>query len=1411
MAIIRKSRALSGIPLATVLSLMPFLSPDASAQVRFQVDTNGTLTTNLAAYYKLEDTTDFWRSNNLTNTNSVAFSAGKVGNAADFGAGNTNKYLSIGSNLGITGANAPMAMAGWVKFYSNPADGVNYTLLEQQNGTTNNRNFLWYANNAGTTQLIASRQATGSGGNEAVYNVDLNDSAWHFVIWNYDGSSLSLYLDGSQVATTPVLYGAGAAPAADEVDIGDFYDSGNSLHQHFASAEIDEVGFWAKNLSNQEIADLYNGGSGQTMVQTGVEPTPPSTYGGGGQTSQNGFTNEPINTATGNYFMSHADLVVPGKGLSFNFTRAYNSLDPYSGPIGAGWTHSFNVFLTASSSSVTVKEADGHTATFTPTSGGNYTASTPGVFDTLFQNADGTYTLTRKNQTHFNFTATGQLTTIVDRNGNSQTLTYNSSGSLASILDSSGRPFIFASDTNGRITSVSDPIGRIWQYTYDTNGNLVSVKDAAGGTTQYAYDTNHRMTSATDQRGVTFLQNTFDSNGRVINQRNARGFSTTLAYGSPAPGTTTFTDPLGNATQHVYDGNLRLIQAVDANGGVVSYAYDANNDRTSVTNQNGKNTNFTYDGNGNTTTITDPIGKLTAFTYDPNNNLLSATNPKGSATNFSFDANGNLITIKDALGDTTTFAYNGGLLSSKADARGNTTTFSYNSAGDLVKVVDALGNATSLAYDGVSRLISVTDAKGHTATSSYDSLSRIVSVTDALGDQTQFAYDAVNNVLKVIDANGNPTGYSYDFTNNLALVTDAVGNVTHYAYDANNNRTGVTNAKGNATLYGFDGLNRLNRITDPLSFVTSYQYDAVGNVLSTTDADGKTNQFSYDPLNRIIIIGYADGTNVAYSYDANGNRLSMADSHGATAYTYDALDRMTSVTQPGGKTVQYGYDPVGNRTLLTYPDGKTVSYAYDRLNRLTGATDWLGKRTNYSYDSVSNLLQTQYPNRAGITFAYDAANRLTQVVNSAFGIPLLGINYTLDRVGNRLSLTADGVKTAFAYDPLNELVSTQLGPVKTTWTYDQVGNRVTQVGPTGATAYAYDADDRLLSAGTASFTYDANGNRLTKTVGSNAQSFAYDAANRLVSVSGPGVNSTFGYDGDGNRVTQATMAGTYAYVNDINTPLPAVLSEQGPDGSLTYAYGMGLIEEYSAAFNYFYHFDGLGSVVALTDAHGLPAAAYAYDSWGNTLLAPPGALGERNKFRFTGEAIDPGTGLYYLRARYYDPSVGKFLVQDQSMGINSFPLTSNRYAYALNNPLNYSDPSGFSANAPGQQNSVQAVNVQLTASLASFLSDSNATTILQSLGKTALSAGLRFASTLIGLVQAKVQQLQLQAAINVPNLARRAVDYYETGAFTPMQSIRTALTDQNYGFSGLSADQLSQIEGLFNQDLREDGYTPASF
>ena len=184
----------------------------------------------------------------------------------------------------------------------------------------------------------------------------------------------------------------------------------------------------------------YQSGSGQVKINW--VPGSTTTLGPASQLSCNDFTSEPIDTATGNYYLSRTDLSLPGKGLSFNFTLTYNSLDSYAGPMGSGWTHSLNVFLIIAGGSVEVKEGDGHTASFISTGGGSYGTTTVGEFDTLAQNGDGSFTLMRKNRTKLNFSSTGSLTSVVDRNGNTQTLTYGS-GNLISVVDTAGRTVTF--------------------------------------------------------------------------------------------------------------------------------------------------------------------------------------------------------------------------------------------------------------------------------------------------------------------------------------------------------------------------------------------------------------------------------------------------------------------------------------------------------------------------------------------------------------------------------------------------------------------------------------------------------------------------------------------------------------------------------------------------------------------------------------------------------------------------------------------------------------------------------------------------------------------------------------------------------------------------------------------------------
>jgi RHS repeat-associated protein len=364
---------------------------------------------------------------------------------------------------------------------------------------------------------------------------------------------------------------------------------------------------------------------------------------------------------------------------------------------------------------------------------------------------------------------------------------------------------------------------------------------------------------------------------------------------------------------------------------------------------------------------------------------------------------------------------------------------------------------------------------------------------------------------------------------------------------------------------------------------------------------------------------------------------------------------------------------------LTYPDGKQVSYTYDALNRLTTLTDWASRTITYSYDAVSNPITLTYPNSTSSAYAYDAVNRLLVITHtSTVSGTLATFHYTLDALGHRTQVVdADGTST-YAYDPLSRLRQVVYpNGEAVTYAYNTVGNRTAMTSTvSGVITYTYDAGDRLLTASGTVATWDANGNMLTK--GSTA--YTYDAANRLTQVVSGTTTVQFTYDGDGNRASKAVNGTTTSYLYDVNLPLPQLLVETPGGQSTLYLYGAGLIACIAPdSTPTYYHYDGLGSVRLLSNASGQSVATYAYDAFGALRSATGNAT---NPFRFTGEQTDGETSLVYLRTRYYDPTLGRFITRDWFAGFAESPQSHNRYIYCQNNPVNLTDPSGEVAIVP---------------------------------------------------------------------------------------------------------------------------------
>jgi RHS repeat-associated protein len=378
------------------------------------------------------------------------------------------------------------------------------------------------------------------------------------------------------------------------------------------------------------------------------------------------------------------------------------------------------------------------------------------------------------------------------------------------------------------------------------------------------------------------------------------------------------------------------------------------------------------------------------------------------------------------------------------------------------------------------------------------------------------------------------------------------------------------------------------------------------------------------------------------------------------------------------------------------PHGVSVAYTYDDLNRLSTVVDnglQGNQTTTYTYDDASNIATVKIPNGLTSTFTYDSLNRLTELSTP----PVADYKYTMGLTGIRTNSTEQSGRTIqWSYDSIYRLTGETItgdpgnnnGNVD--YTLDAVGNR------TGATSTfsslspgfgSYNADDQVSSEN-----YDNNGNT-TKT--SNGNTFTYDSENHMTSMTAPGVSITMVYDAFGNRVaktvtntaTRTSLTTQYLVEDDVNpTGYPQVVEElTGPIGSgmvtRTYTYGLQRISESlsptltgnNAWTPSFYSYDGFGTVRQLTNIAGTVTDSYEYDAYGN-FFTKSGTT--PNNYLYRGEQYDPDLGLYYLRARYYNPNTGRFLSRDPEDGKANDPASLHKYLYAGANPVNRVDPLG---------------------------------------------------------------------------------------------------------------------------------------
>jgi len=463
----------------------------------------------------------------------------------------------------------------------------------------------------------------------------------------------------------------------------------------------------------------------------------------------------------------------------------------------------------------------------------------------------------------------------------------------------------------------------------------------------------------------------------------------------------------------------------------------------------------------------------------------------------------------------------------------------------------------------------------------------------------------------------------------------------------------------------------------------TYSYDAVGNLTRKTDRKNQLLTYTYDQLNRLSQKQYPDNSTVNYTYDNDSRLTQVTDPTGTYSFTFDNMGRLTGTTTSYAFltsrtfTTAYSYDAASNRVGFTDPESGSTAYVYDTLNRLQTltlpASFGAGPPSfGFGYDALSRRTSLTRPNAVNTTYGYDNLLRLLNVTHAKSGTTIDGATYTLDNAGNRTAKTDQrtAVATSYGYDSIYQLLSATQGATTTeSYTYDPVGNRTASLG---VASYTNNSSNELTATSNASYGYDLNGNAVTKNDSTGITTYAWDFENRLTSVTLPGSGGTvsFKYDPFGRRIYKSSASGTSIFTYDADN----LIEETNASGAVVARDSQSLNTDEPLAMlrggaTSYYHADGLGSVSSLSNTSGALAQTYTYDSFGK-LTSSSGSL--TNPFQYTARESESETGLYYYRARYYAPELGRFLTEDSARWAEN----GNFYAYAKNRPSYFRDPSG---------------------------------------------------------------------------------------------------------------------------------------
>ncbi len=883
---------------------------------------------------------------------------------------------------------------------------------------------------------------------------------------------------------------------------------------------------------------------------------------------------------------------------------------------------------------------------------------------------------------------------------------YDSIGQLILSVGARNDTTLYTYDSFGRKISVRDPEGNEKRFEYDSRGNCIKEIFPDSSFIVSTFNKDNMLLSMTDRNNYTWRYDYDQWNRKVM---EIGPLDDTLLYRyavySDRDNITASRDAMGRWTYYNYDDGGRMVREIrkvsdtssvpDDDDIVTQISYYKNDFVKSIINSLGDSTKIEYDQANYISAITNEENEKISFLYDNFKNISGLDNMAYRKIRMTLPDGTNLEIIKSVTGKPLWKWIYG------TESNDIVSEYVYKPVLTMEAGIAGLSYVPKMeCIRGESNKLFFLDEYGNT-----------IGIIDQIHKDTiRYSYNLNNQLIRMENDSNHTVEYGYNRNGYTEWQRTALGDTTRFECDHNGNLLAVVNQAQNSTVLNCDAYGHVLTVLYPDANSEIYTYTKDGKVATYTNKNDITTTFLYDAAGRLGKKTYSDGTpEDTFSYDRRNRLVLVANSSAQTSFIYDKAGRLTQTTQEvdgQSLTIEYEYDPAHNLVMLTYPNGRKITKKYNSrglLDSLADESHWFC-RVNYVFTPEQFSSTTNSWNTVDAVFE-SKGGRATRMDYSKLDgqnnyQPIVSFEMGYDKLGRKTSKRCNHFSTgseAYGYDvdfQLKEYAKGPMNPDSTitfptetqSWSFDSRGNWDTYYVNGTSQNRTHDNMNHIVSINATSLTYDNAGNLMSD--GTNT--YTWNAKNELIAANG---TASYAYDALGRRVKKTVTGVTTVYVYD---GLQMIYEKASNNIEKTFVFTT-YIDEPFALFrkngavedSCYYMHDEKYNVIALTNETGDIIERYEIGPYGECkIYTGAGADGHwfttddvqgiesimGNEYLFQGRNRDLETGLYYYRARYYDPGLGRFISEDP-IGLGSGD--ANFYRFCWNNSLFWLDPFGL--------------------------------------------------------------------------------------------------------------------------------------